>query len=139
MKIKLPWNWHWMLAGIAGLVAFLVFVPAKRHYVPEELVGVWTSSDPRYADRSLELTRITVAFGTGTQTVDLYFVSDVEKTLQGNNILYTIRCHRLNGAQEQVSFYHALKNGGEIRFKNQQHIPWMKTEATKGVRDMASL
>jgi hypothetical protein len=46
----------------AGLVAAL---GCGHEPVPTELIGSWTSDDPRYADRSFEIGAETIAFGFG--------------------------------------------------------------------------
>lgn len=128
MKHTSSQKWLWILTGAALIVAFLAFLPRKHGSLPDQLAGVWTSADPRYADRSFELTQSTVAFGTGGQAVDLYLISDVEKAPQGDKTLYEIHCHRMKGAKEKISFFYTLQDGGTIRFKNQTHIVWTKKE-----------
>lgn len=127
VKATVSWYRHWIVAVVALIVAFFTFVPAKPHYLPDAVTGVWTSSHPSYADRNLELTTVTMAFGTSQNTVDVYFVSHVETSLQGNRTLYTVHCHRRGGPEETVRFYHIERNGGEITLKNQQHVTWVRT------------
>ena len=123
MKMKL----RWIIIGSAILlVAFLVFLPERPTPLPDELVGVWTTSHPKYADRYLDLTKATIIFGTGKESIDTNFISNVEKTLQDKAILYTIYFHRVGGPEDKVSFYYDPANGGIIRFKNQKHIDWKK-------------
>ena len=109
----------WIVLAVALLGPSLWLVPSSPKYVPEKLVGLWTSSDPRYADRSLELTRSAVIFGTGGVNLDVYFVSKVEKALHDHKTLYTIHCHREGEPEEKVYFFYTERNGGEITFKNQ--------------------
>jgi hypothetical protein len=123
MKMKL----RWIIIGSAILVvAFVLFLPERPKPLPDELVGVWTTSDPRYADRHLDLTKATIIFGTGKESIDTNFISNVEKRLQDKAILYTIYFHRVGGPEDRVSFYYDPANGGIIRFKNQEHIDWKK-------------
>jgi len=124
----LSWYWHWIVVAIAVIVAFFTLVPAKPNYLPDALTGVWVSSHPSYEDRTLEMNTVTVAFATSDKTVDVYFVSHVEKTFQGNKTLYTVHCHRSGEPEETVYFYYTKRNGGEITFKNQQHVTWLKAK-----------
>jgi hypothetical protein len=120
---------RWILIGIVILVAFFALLPSKPTPLPEELVGVWKTSNPKYADRYLSLTRATIIFGTSKGTIDLNFISNVEKTLQDKAILYTVYFHRSEGEEDNVSFYYDPKNGGIIKFKNQTHIAWIKDDS----------
>jgi hypothetical protein len=54
------------MANGRGLCAALVLVAALgcgREDVPPELIGLWTSDDPRYVDRSLAIGTEEIAFG----------------------------------------------------------------------------
>ena len=129
---------RWILIGIVILVAFFALLPSKPTPLPDELVGVWKTSNPKYADRYLGLTRATIIFGTGKGSIDVNFISNVEdvnfisnveKTLQDRAILYTVYFHRSEGEEDNVSFYYEPRNGGIIKFKNQTHIAWIKDES----------
>lgn len=115
-----------ILIGIAILVAFFALLPSRPTLLPDQLVGVWKTSNLKYADRYLELTKVTIIFGTGKQSIDVNFISNVEKILQDKAVLYTVYFHRSGGPEDSVSFYYDPKNGGIIRFKNQKHIAWIK-------------
>ncbi|MBW2108164.1 MAG: hypothetical protein JRI36_05790 [Deltaproteobacteria bacterium] len=116
----------WIGIVVALVVAFIIFMPRKHDFVPEQLAGVWTTANPRYTGRSFELTKGTIVFGTGEQAKEVYFISDVDKAPQRNATLYEIRCYRKEGPEEKISFFYALRGSGEIRFKNQKHIIWKK-------------
>lgn len=124
MKLK------WIIIGIVVLVASIALMHDRPTLVPDELIGVWTTSNPKYADRSLELSIGTVVFGTSKESVDVYFVSNVKKTVLDSNTLYTVYFHRLDGTDDEVSFYYSPENGGVIQFKNQKHIKWIKAKST---------
>lgn len=114
------------MIAVAVITAFVVFKPKRNSALPAPLAGVWTTANPRYAGRSLELTRGTVAFGTGEQTVQVYFISDIKKTREDDGMLYEIHCHRKEGPDEKIFLVHTPQNGGQLRFKNQRHIVWEK-------------
>ena len=119
----------WIIIGIVIFVALLVFFPKKPTPLPDELVGVWTTSQPKYADRYLDLTKATIIFGTGKESIDTNFISNVEKTPHDETILYTVYFHRVGGPEDKVSFYYDAGNGAIIRFKNQKHIEWKKANS----------
>jgi hypothetical protein len=47
--------------------------------VPRELIGRWTSDDPRYAERSLEISAERLAFGVGPGTRMTYRLQGIER------------------------------------------------------------
>jgi hypothetical protein len=49
--------------GLCAALAFAAALGCAREDVPSELIGRWTSDDPRYADRALEIGTEQVAFG----------------------------------------------------------------------------
>ena len=114
---------------ILGVVVFFVFSCSTPSYLPDELTGVWITSNPRYADRFFELSKVSAIFGTGGATLDTYFISNVEKKLKGNRDLYIIYCHREGEDEQVISFYYTSENGGLILFKNQTHIEWFRGDA----------
>ncbi len=120
MKLK------WIIIGIAILAAFVVLMPSKGTLLPEELVGVWTTKHPNYTDRSFELTKVTVIFGTGRESIDVNFITNVEKRLDDNKTLYTVYSHHLEGPEDKISFYYSPKDGGAIQFEHQKQIVWKR-------------
>ena len=126
MKLK------WIVIPAVILVAVLIFVffIKKNKDIPENLIGKWTTSEPRYEDRFFEITKETLVYGLGGDKQDVYFVSNLETRLQGNQILYTLSCKDTDGLKFTRSFYYESANGGVIRFKNQKHVEWTKINMT---------
>ena len=65
-----------------GLRAVLVLGAAlacAREPVPAELIGRWTSDDPRYADRTLEIGTEQLAFGVDAGIRVAYRVDSIER------------------------------------------------------------
>ena len=122
MKLK------WIVIPAVILVAVLIFVffPKKTKDIPENLIGKWTTSEPRYEDRFFEITKETLVYGLGGDKQDVYFISNLETRLEGNKLLYTLSCKDTNGLKFTRSFYYESLNGGVIKFKNQKNIEWMK-------------
>jgi hypothetical protein len=120
----------WILVGliIIAIVALSTFLLRRPTLLPDELVGVWMTSDPRYQDRFLDISKVTIIFGTGKDNIDTYFISNVEKTVQDKAILYTVHFHNPKGLEDKVSFYYDPQNGNTIRFKNQKQIAWTNQE-----------
>ena len=94
-------NMHVVLVFLILLV-LIAFFPDKPTYLPEGLNGLWITDHPDYADRTLDLSEITMVFATSDATVDVYFVDSVEKAMEGKNILYTVYFHRYDNEKERI-------------------------------------
>ena len=124
MKLKVIFTSIVVLTSISGFLCF----PKKHTRFPEGLIGTWTTSKQKYRDRFFELTQITVTYGIGNKKTNVYFISNTEKDVQDNTVLYTIKYHNSAGIQYSRSFYYDATNGGVIKFKNQKNILWTKNE-----------
>jgi len=67
-----------LAALLISLILILGCETKKIAGVPENLIGVWGTSDPTYADRTFEITRNEVIFQTGEQTFDTYSIKSIE-------------------------------------------------------------
>jgi len=113
----------------AALVVALVALAAgcgtqRSSALPEELVGVWRTPTPPYADRYFELRRDAVVFGTGEGTAATHPVDRVEATRQGPLLLYTVFYR--DGEQRYRWTFLYDPAGKSIRMKNRVGIVWSK-------------
>jgi hypothetical protein len=111
------------------LVALAGCGPERTKTVPNELIGVWKTTAPDYADRFLELSRDTIRFGTGGDESYVRSIVGVEKVLENGSTLYTI--FYIDPAdpekyQSKVAFYYDPGNQGVIRYKNRKDMAWTK-------------
>jgi hypothetical protein len=121
-----------VLAAI--MVAFVVLLMAlywrpPNRKVPEQLVGEWRTSDPKYSDRQLDITYASISFTTGDGTVSTGFIKEIKAVQNGASTLYTV-VYDLEGTSNELSFYYEMGSAkvGVIRFKNQQAMIWTKIE-----------
>ena len=70
--------------------------------VPDELLGVWKTLNPQYSDRSFEITKMSVTFGTGNGQIDSYPIVAVEQVREKEALLY--RIVYLNEARQEYRF-----------------------------------
>lgn len=109
-----------LLAAIVGCQ------PATEKTIPDALLGVWKTSEPKYANRFFELKKDVIIFATGENNTDTYSVASVEQAHDEEGLLYNIHYLNLAGQQSTFSIYYAPTNHGVIRFKNQKHFTWTK-------------
>ena len=124
MKIK------WIVIVVLTLIGASIFVSCteKKTDIPENLIGKWITSEPRYHDRFLEITKKTLVYGLGEGKEDVYPIAGITKDLKGGSILFTINFESKDGHKFTRSFYYAPCNGGEIRLKHEENVAWRKLE-----------
>lgn len=116
------------LAALAVFTLLLACGARKFPSVPDELVGVWKTSAPQYADRFFELRKSFIVFGTGEASVSVHFIEYVEEAPAGERTLYTIS-YLDDGKRYRWSFSYDPEHGKVIRLKNQTQMVWTKKEA----------
>jgi len=124
-----------VLAVIFSLILLaLLWHPPSRD-IPDMLLGEWHTSDPNYADRSFEITPVSISFTTGGGTVSTGVIKEFRSAPDGNRTLYTV-VYDVDGTRNEVSFYYemATPDGPRspsiavIRLKNQQNTMWTRIE-----------
>lgn len=107
------------------ILAALVGCGPRNHTIPDDLVGVWKTSDPKYTDRFLELTKYEIIFGTGDGYADINSVVKVHKLQKGRTTQYTISYVSRDGLRYRVSLFYDPVSG-DLRLQNQTRISWTK-------------
>ena len=113
-----------------AILTIFIGCPSKKDTtVPDELLGVWKTSAPKYADRYFEITKGVMIFDIGEGDVDSSPITSIETVSGGRHTLYTISYQSYQnreGQEYRFSFYYDSAHGGEIVFKNQEDITWTK-------------
>ncbi len=118
-----------VVAAASGLLAaFFGWQVLRRVFVtrtlPAELVGVWETNAPAYADRALEFTRSSVIFRIGAEALSVHRIQRVHRTDSGGYIDY--RVEYLNGEEvETFSFKYVPPPRELIRLEHQLFV-WRK-------------
>ncbi len=118
-----------VLLAFAILATFIGCSPEKDTTVPADLIGVWRTVAPQYADTFLQFTANGVTFGRGEYTDDSYAIVNIENVSEDSRTLYIISYNDLDSEEYKLSFYYDPANGGLITFKNQEHLIWAREEA----------
>ena len=122
MKAKKVW------IILSCLMALSAFQCGGRGTVPENLIGVWETTSPAYADSFVEIKAKQIIFGTGGKKFDAYPITKIriEKDRQEQKTLYLICYKNMDGKVYKFFFYYDPANQGTIRFKNQKEMVWTK-------------
>jgi hypothetical protein len=106
--------------------------------LPPHLVGVWRTSEPKYADRFVEISDHTVVFGTGGGTRTIHAISHVSFVDERGRLLYTV--WYWDGPPDDrvgqtLSFYYDPEPR-VIRLKNQQDIAWVNVGRPPSLQEL---
>jgi hypothetical protein len=110
------------------LIIFFGCRGGKIKSVPEELLGVWKPSEPRYADRSFEFKHNAVIFGLGEGEFDYYAINylKIKSNPDNKGTVYTINYEDEKGEEYILVFYYSPEDNGVIKLKYQEYIVWKR-------------
>ncbi len=110
------------------LMVFFVWQCGKIKEAPDDLIGIWKTTAPKYADRSFEIKKDAITFEIGGGNFEDYAIKYIktEKARDERSTLYTIHYKDEAGEEYTFAFYFYPEEGGVIRFKNQKQIVWTK-------------
>lgn len=95
--------------------------------MPGDLLGVWRTTDPAYADRFLEVTKTTVRFGNDTEEVGTLGVEEVRQLeSESGKRLYQIKYLSAEGYEYLLQVEHSAASA-TLRLANQSQMVWKRT------------
>ena len=102
--------------------------PREPTAIPDELLGVWETSAPKYKRCFFEIKKDSITFVNrdSLEGPDINTIVKIEITKEEKQILHTIHYKKMKGEEYKFPFYYDTSEGGIIRFKNQEEIEWRK-------------
>jgi len=122
MKVEKVW------IIIICLMVLSVCHCGRKTTVPDDLIGVWLTTEPTYQDCFFEIKTKEIIFGTGEEKFDTYPITKIriEKDLKEQSTLYLICYKNIEKQEYKFFFYYDPANQGTIRFKNQREMVWTR-------------
>ena len=115
--------------GLPVVLAFVAALACAREAVPTELIGRWTSDEPRYAERSLEIDAKQIAFGVGHGTRMTYRVQGVEREVDATTgTLYRVYYDAPDEPERTLQV--RLPTAGRLRIENHSEL-WTRESAPR--------
>ena len=102
----------------------------RSRFIPENLVGVWRTDDPRYRGRSLELSKDIAVIGIGGEKPSIESVEWVKTQATSEETTYSIQCRTADGTKDLLTLSFSPKGDGEIRLNHPQSIVWKRRPDT---------
>ena len=120
-----------ILAIFITLAVFSANGCGEKAAIPDELIGEWQTSEPKYEGCNFEVTELTVAFKPKSAETYSNIITNVKREENPNeeHVLYTIFYKMESGKIYQLSLNYYPEDNGVIRFKNQIEIVWTKKRA----------
>jgi len=110
-----------VVAVVAGRLLYQQGFDSKT--VPTELVGLWTTADPSYSDRYLELQPDSITFGTGGTSSIKYSIIGVVRQEAGEGEAYEIHFRGVDGSKFSREIVLA-GSGDKLFFRSQPEVVW---------------
>ncbi|MFV2006615.1 MAG: hypothetical protein ACC667_04175, partial [Longimicrobiales bacterium] len=96
--------------------------------IPSALIGRWTTTDARYADRAFEITPETFYLGQGDGLFVSYQILRIRLILRKNrDPIHSVEYRDESGDETSFQFLVSDEDGGTIRFTNQQEMVWRRS------------
>lgn len=97
----------------------------REQTLPDEVLGVWTSSVKGYEDKTLELRKDAILFGAGGSEYNADGIYKVEQSREPDGrTLIKVYFSDQDGNDYDTSLYYDPKDGGSLRFKNRTDVEW---------------
>lgn len=126
---KCSFVWLALLASFSFSVACQKQV---KRQIPSDLLGVWETRDPRYADRFFELrSDQTIRFGQGEARVEMSPVTGVAIDHEGTSLVYRIEyLNEAAGEHNTVSLRYEPARSDELTFVHQPFVVWKRSSSS---------
>jgi hypothetical protein len=116
------------------LIVFAVFTAlfgygCKKAEVTDELIGIWETSEPKYAGASFEFKKDRIIIGDIEGDINSYLITKIKrkKVKYEEHFFYDISYKDQDGLEFKLLIYYEPVNE-EIRLKHQDDIVWKKVE-----------
>ena len=94
--------------------------------MPAELLGVWSTTDPRYADRAFEIKTDSLVFQTGDGSFTKHSIKSVDLVQDDSIPLYVV--DYLNNDDAYTFSFYFDSESGTIQFQNQREMKWTRLQ-----------
>jgi hypothetical protein len=121
-------TWLGLLAAVAVVLLLLSRAggPERTEVgVPQELAGVWRTSESRYADRFLEIRPHEVVFGRGADGAERHRITSVYLEPAQDGPPSYVFCYNLDGATEAMGELRVRLDQGVLRIHNLPAVAWV--------------
>ena len=115
---------------LAALIVFAAQSCMQTSQIPDNLIGVWKTTDSEYTGTFFELKTDKIIIGKRGGEVDSYAIKKIKKEqVKGSEELYFIITYMDLGEKEyKFPLYFNPADGGTIKWANRPKIIWTKEQ-----------
>ncbi len=115
-----------LVALVAAPVAWILW--PRDAEIPDGMVGLWTTTDPRYADRAFRVTKTTLTFHVGPQDSTYHDIVRVRAKKDNIATQFTVY-YTQSGLELEFPLLYVESPGPTILLPNQREMTWRKQES----------
>lgn len=122
---------RWILIVVFTIISFLGCSSNKLETLPQELLGQWETTAPKYKGFSFELTKESIIFTdlNAENETEVYVIKKRTKDVdEDNNEVYTVFYENKEELELRFALYYDPAEGGKITLKNQKGIVWTRSK-----------
>ena len=115
------------MSRIVLLFLIILFGCKGEVVVPQQLIGVWETPAPKYADRYMKFTEHALIYGIGEGEEISYEIEKIDMEQEGGGTLYTF--HYRDSEEEKLTLTFTYSPGTRtIQIKNSNEI-WEQSKS----------
>jgi len=108
------------------LLILIFVVGCEREVIfPQQLIGVWKTSAPKYVDRYVKVSEHTVIYGIGKGEEVSHTIDKINIKQAVDGTVYTFYLKDAEGGKETLTLTYRPDSGGTLQIKNSEEI-WKK-------------
>lgn len=115
-----------LVALVAAPVAWILW--PRNAEIPDGMVGLWTTADPRYADRAFRVTKTTLTFHVGPQDSTYHDIVRVRAKKGDITTQFTVY-YTHSGLELEFPLLYVERSDTTIQLLNQRGMTWRKQES----------
>jgi hypothetical protein len=127
-------SYHGLYKTWLGLITVFVLVLIlfsftgcqKSIPVPQQLIGVWKTSAPKYEDRYLKITEDSLTYGIGNGEEVSHNIDKIDVDQENGETMYTFHYKDAEGEKWELALSYSPASG-TIKLKNKNDI-WEKVK-----------
>jgi hypothetical protein len=112
-----------------AMIGVLILSGCSRNTdVPDELIGVWQTASPTYADRRLAFDEHSITLGLGAGGEVSYIIKNIKSRKRDSGTAYTFYYEDSEGEEWTLAFYYEPTGDGLIILNNSDNV-WKKIKS----------
>jgi hypothetical protein len=129
--IRFSMTLRWILIVVSMIISLLGCSSNKLETLPQELLGQWETTAPKYKGFSFKLTKECIIFTdlNAENETEVYVIKKRTKDIdEDNNSVYTVFYENKEELELRFALYYDPAEGGKITLKNQKGIVWTRSK-----------